>query len=332
MQVFAQSPKEAYEKAYKYEKDGNISEAMKWYKKSANLAITNEKESLKVIESLPFYAKEEAKSYEKTQQSYKKHIREFDSNETEQTVGQMLTGMFGIKPYNTNYLMPVVYDKSSRKDRKHLESQFQISFKRTMFSNLLGFDEQYVFGYTQTSWWQTFKHSMPFRETNYRPEVFIQGFYGDKNVALKGYKFGFLHESDGRDSNQSRSWNRLYLSTYWQIGNVFLTPRIWYRISEPKKKNPEDYKGDDNPDIQDYLGYGDLTITYPWRRHVFQAKIRNNLKFNSKNRGSFEFEWTFPLWSKNFFGYLNYFTGYGRSIEDYDSHSDRIGLGFAISR
>lgn len=329
-QLFALSPQEAYEKATKYEKDNNITEAMKWYKKAANLAMPSE--ALHVADDIPFYAKDEVKKYKNTQKAYKEYFTRFEDNETEHTVGQMLTGLFGLQPYHTNYLLPVVYDKSSHEDRKHFETQFQISFKKTLFSDLLGFDEKYAFGYSQTSWWQTFKDSKPFRETNYRPEVFVYGFYGDKESMLKGYQLGFLHESNGRDYERSRSWNRVYLTTFWQMGDFFVMPRVWYRIPESAKRYPNDDKGDDNPDIEDYLGYGDLTIAYPWKKHVFQAKLRNNLKFNSKNRGSLELEWTFPLWSKNFFGYINYFTGYGRSLEDYNTHSDRIGLGFALSR
>lgn len=328
--LHALTPKEAYHKALMYEKNGDEKMAMKWYKKSASLAL-HEQNPTKT-EELPVYVKDEVKSYEKVTSKYQEYFSPFENKQTEQTVGQILTGIFGLQPYHTNYLLPVVYAKAGHKNRKHYETQFQISFKKTMFSNLLGFDENYAFGYSQTSWWQTFKESKPFRETNYRPEIFVYGFYGDRNSSLKGYQLGLLHESNGMDFERSRSWNRLYLSTFWQFGNFFVVPRVWYRFPERTKRSVNDEGGDDNPDIEDYLGYGDLTVALPWRSHVFKAKLRNNLKFNSKNRGALELEWTFPLWSKNFFGYINYFTGYGSSLEDYNTHSDRVGIGFALSR
>lgn len=325
VQLFALTPQDAYEKASKYEKNGDTKEAMRWYKKAAELAIPT-------TQSTPNYIKEETTSVKGVQKAYKEYFSKLEDNQTDETVEQILTGVFGLQPYHTNYLLPVVYDSSTHENRKHLETQFQISFKKTMFSDLLGFDEQYAFGYTQTSWWQTFKTSKPFRETNYRPELFVYGFYKDKNSYLKGYQFGFLHESNGRDKERSRSWNRLYLTTFWQFGNFFISPRVWYRIPEREKRDINDENGDDNPDIQNYLGYGDLSIAFPWRKHVIQAKLRNNLKLNSKNKGALELDWTFPLWSQNFFGYLNFFTGYGSSLEDYNTHSNRIGLGIAFSR
>lgn len=330
LNVYALSPKEAYEKAMLYEKNGDEKMALEWYKKSALLSLNENNETN--LSKLPSYAKDEIKTYEKITKDYKEYLTPFDNNETEQTVGQIITGLFGVQPYHTNYLMPVVYDRSNHVNRKHYETEFQISLKKNMASNLLGFNEKYAFGYSQTSWWQTFKESKPFRETNYRPEIFVYGFYGDKYSFLKGYQLGILHESNGMDFQKSRSWNRLYLTTFWQLGDLFVSPRVWYRFPERKKKHINDEGGDDNPDIEDYLGYGDLSLSLPWRSHLFTATLRNNLKFNSDNRGSFEFEWTFPIANKNLFIYINYFTGYGNSLEDYNTHSDRVGLGFALSR
>ncbi len=64
--------------------------------------------------------------------------------------------------------------------------------------------------------------------------------------------------------------------------------------------------------------------------------IRNNLEFDSVNRGAVQLDWTFPLpnviSSKNTFGLLQVFSGYGNSLIDYDQEIHKIGLGIAFSR
>ena len=139
-----------------------------------------------------------------------------------------------------------------RSDRKQVEAKFQISVKKNILTNFFKMNETINFGYTQTSWWQLYKDSSPFRETNYQPEIFVTLPYGkrDKTV-LKGFKFGFLHESNGQPKGDSRSWNRIYLRSYFQAGNLFISPRVWYKI-------PEEKESDDNPDIDKYMGYGDF--------------------------------------------------------------------------
>lgn len=327
--LFANNAQQAFQKALEFEKNNDINNALKWYKISAKLSLQNEQNTTK---NEPQIINEQIANIKIQQKEYENTINKIDDNQTNQTLGQMFFSYFKLLPYKTNYALPLVYDKTASLGKKHFETQFQISFKKDLASNLLGFNERYAFGYTQISFWETFKNSKPFRESNYQPELFVYGLFENQKRALKGYQIGLLHESNGEDFENSRSWNRIYLSTFWQFGNVFLTPRVWYRFPEREKRSINDDKGDDNPDIQSYYGYGDLELMYPYKNHVFKAKLRNNLKFNSQNKGALEFEWSFPLWSKDFFGYINYFTGYGRSLQEYNAHTDRIGIGFALSR
>ena len=64
--------------------------------------------------------------------------------------------------------------------------------------------------------------------------------------------------------------------------------------------------------------------------------LRNNLDLNSSNKGGAELNWTFPLpeflFTKNTYGLLQLYSGYGSSLIDYDREVNRIGLGIAFSR
>eukprot|EP01029_Cantina_marsupialis_P025166 TRINITY_DN66200_c0_g1_i1.p1 TRINITY_DN66200_c0_g1~~TRINITY_DN66200_c0_g1_i1.p1 ORF type:complete len:338 (-),score=27.78 TRINITY_DN66200_c0_g1_i1:192-1058(-) len=255
-------------------------------------------------------------------------LDDFDDKETKQTVVQMLANSFDLYPYQENYLMPFSYDTKKRKDgREQTEVKFQLSVKKPIVTNLFNMNETINFGYTQTSWWQLYNDSAPFRETNYKPEVFIEIPYGKKNkTALKGFKFGLLHESNGQGEDKSRSWNRLYLTSYFQAGNLFIAPRVWYRL-------PESESEDDNPDIQKYLGYGDLTLMYPYKDHTFKLLLRNNLRMSDDNKGFAQLDWTFPMFgSKSTFGFLQLSSGYGDSLIDYDQEVNRISFGISLSR
>ena len=251
-----------------------------------------------------------------------------EDKETNNTLEQMITGNFGLYPYRKNYILPVIYDIKTKKDRNEFETKFQFSIEKPISYNFFKLNESISVAYTQKSFWQTNSDSSPFRETNYKPEIFIQFPYkGSKR--LKGYKFSLIHESNGREAQYSRSWNRLYLEGYFQLTNVFVIPRLWYRIPEKKID-------DDNIDILDYYGYGDITILYPYKQHSFEIKLRNNLKLNSKNKGAVSLNWAFPLpeflSTQNSYGFLQVFSGYGESLIDYDEELHKIGFGIAFSR
>jgi len=298
---FAISAKEAYQKAQFYEKSGDIKKALFWYKKSATINISKTKTD-KVMQK-----KELCKIVNR-----KKFLLPFE-------------------PYKTNYILLGSYNGVQHSDRKRFETKFQISIKKKLFTNIFGFENQLYFGYTQKSFWQTSERSHPFRETNYAPEFFLNIPNSDKNSMLKSYKIGLLHESNGRGGIYSRSWNRIYLQGFFEYRDIFIMPRVWYRIPERRKTSIFDANGDDNPDIWKYLGYGDIKLILPYRKNIFSVTLRDNLR-SSDNKGSIKFNWSFPVTKNDIYLYLQIFSGYGESLIDYNKRNNKIGIGFAISR
>jgi len=299
---FAITAKEAYIKAKSLEKAGDIQDALLWYKKSAELSLNIKKKEIeKNIKSEVF-----------------KRERLAHNNKL-------------IEAYKTNYIMPVTYNTVYHNGRKSVETEFQISIKKKLLSNFLGLNERLYFGYTQRSFWQTTKKSSPFRETNYMPEFFVVFPYVNKITYLNSYKIGLLHQSNGRGGLNSRSWNRLYLQGFFKYKKITIVPRVWYRLPERKKRYPLDANGDDNPDIWNYMGYGDLKIIYPYKKHRFSFIFRDNLRSHN-NKGAIKFKWTFPLFKDGIYGYIQLFNGYGESLIDYNKQNSKIGIGFAITR
>jgi phospholipase A1 len=172
--------------------------------------------------------------------------------------------------------------------------------------------------------------SAPFRETNYEPEVFWATPFDWAPFGLDAglLAFGMSHQSNGRGGDLSRSWNRIYANVAFEKENLVVAVKPWWRIPENEKDDPQDADGDDNPDIDDYMGNFEFTTIYRRGGHEWAPMLRNNL--TSDNKGAVQLEWTFPLW-RGVRGYAQYFNGYGESLIDYNADVERIGVGIQLS-
>jgi len=340
-----------------------------WYKAAASKYATSSKtKTSDKDESYLDTLNQQFSSNEKVQKSSEYALAKMDTDtpETKAILSSILDGnFFGLQPYNTNYFLPISYsqDKPNRVSARygnnlpggydtynnHTEVKFQLSLKKLLTYDILGWNESISAAYTQKVWWQLYDESGPFRETNYLPEIFMtiptsQAL--DDSIGLKALKLGFIHESNGQEGYRSRSWNRLYATGMWQWDNLFLATRVWYRIEEDRKpdwfyeQDPaygyEDIAaqsdGDDNPDITDYLGYGDIKLDYLYKKHQFGLLLRNNLDFDD-NKGAIELNYSYPLLnSPTTFIYLKLFNGYGESLIDYNVDVTKASVGFSFSR
>lgn len=247
-------------------------------------------------------------------------------------------GAFLFRPHRANYFLPLKYS-SAPNDQPFrdtfpqpdlgldpIEAELQLSFKIKAMEGAFGYDDiDLWFGYTATSFWQAYNDgiSAPFRETNYAPETMLV-FRTDYTLAGFRGRFvnlGLMHESNGRREGLSRSWNRFYMQFGFERDNLALLIRPWYRI-------PEHDGEDDNPDIVDYMGHGDLQVIYRKGRNAYSLLLRNN--FDSPNRGALRLDWSFPLYGR-LKGYVKYFTGYGESLIDYNHRQQSFGLGVSLT-
>ncbi|MDX2425014.1 MAG: phospholipase A [Cycloclasticus sp.] len=245
---------------------------------------------------------------------------------------------FSLLPHKPNYIM-LGYNTSEpnhepykqefsdqRADLQHLETKFQISMKLPVVQGVFnGYGDLYA-GYTNRSFWQQFNktNSSPFRDTNHEAESWLSF---DTDYDLAGLhnsviRTGFTHQSNGQSGSLSRSWNRVYTDFILERGDVYLSFKPWFRISESSSN-------DDNPDIEDFLGNFELRGLYKKQQHSFDFMFRNNLKTGS-NRGAIELGWSFPI-HKKVRGYVQWFNGYGESMLDYDNHTNSIGFGIQLS-
>ena len=251
-----------------------------------------------------------------------------------------------LTPHKRNYLLPISYvfepnDGPFERDRgegidgdglRNFEATFQISLKVPLVENLLLDEDSLHIGFTTVSFWQAYSSSIsaPFRETNYEPEIFWSAplRWTPFGVDATALQLGLSHQSNGRSGTLSRSWNRLYANFVLERDRLVFSFKPWWRIPEDPKSSPEDSSGDDNPDIERYMGSFEFTTVYRRDDHELSLLIRNNLREN--NKGALRLDWTFPLW-RNIRGYAQYFNGFGESLIDYDVRTQRIGVGILLS-
>ena len=250
-------------------------------------------------------------------------------------------GTWNIRSYQPVYLMPGFWTSNKNElpesenpnnietEKQNLtstEAKFQLSLKTKAVENILGDNGDLWLGYTQSSRWQVYnsEESRPFRETNYEPEASL---IFRTNYDLLGLNWRMLgltinHQSNGRSDPLSRSWNRVMLNLGFEKDNFALMVRPWYRFEEKRED-------DNNPEIKNYIGRGDMTAFYRYKEHDFSLMLRHTLKGGDDNRGAVQFDWSFPI-SGRLRGQFQLFDGYGESLIDYNHRATYVGLGVSL--
>lgn len=216
------------------------------------------------------------------------------------------------------------------------EALIQLSFKYQLFGDAghVGGDAPLIngihFGYTQRMFWDLGSESSPFRNIDFMPELFFLQpavKVGD-GIALGG-QVGLRHESNGRDGDASRSANTLYIQPVATLPagdyTVSIGPRLFYYVGDLE----------DNPDIRRYRGSTGLFFEVG-KDDGLRLTTQSRLNFSS-GKGAVEAELSYPFdkivdTSLNLYVFGQAFAGYGENLLDYNRHTTRLRVGFAIVR
>jgi len=232
----------------------------------------------------------------------------------------------GLSLHKPMSLLPLTY--SGRYPGNNSEVLFSVSLKFRVHKSV-----PLYFAYSQKSFFQALNgsQSKPFRENNFNPEAFfrLKPKHPEQWWHLAA-DLGIEHESNGQSLPDSRSWDRLYVAPYWQREKTLVYWKWWWRIPEQQKRPETDPKRDDNPNIQDFLGYSELKIQQQLFDH---HQISSTLRFNpTTGRGSAGVVYTVPGPGDGFFWTFYAFNGYGESLLDYDRSVTRVGVGISVAR
>ncbi len=223
---------------------------------------------------------------------------------------------FGL--YKDNYFITGV-PTNMPVNNQTADAKFQLSIRQRLFNSVMPFNTQLMLIYTQKSFWDIYQESSPFKDSNYNPGLLLTKPIIDDNKMKGVVSFSLEHESNGRDSLDSRSWNYFTISgTYFFNYNSWIQAKLWHgKISE------------DNADLADYRGYGLLALNYRSKDDRFTASfVFNPTKNFSANT---QFELSYQLNKRaNQSLFFQWYNGYGESLLDYNAYTSMIRVGICI--
>ena len=245
-----------------------------------------------------------------------------------------------ISGFNPNYLL-LGADSLESNDglgNGDCDIKFQLSFSRritateemsdTPLIGALDDDSPLFFAFTQRAWWDICRHSSPFRETNYAPSLFWSRPHRLFGVDTRVF-VGYIHESNGRDGDASTGWDRVFVRARVPFGRSDRAPRRWtadLALWEPFKVS------DNNPDLEQFAGYGELALTYVARPGVtVRLTGRKGGGLLRWERGLGELDVAFPFFGTGLQMLVQYTNGYGTSLERFDQHEYAVRVGILFS-
>lgn len=200
--------------------------------------------------------------------------------------------------------------------------KFQISFAIRLTNATLPWHTYLYLFYTQKTFWNIFENSLPMRDMNFNPGVgwtkpfFIKDRYVGKMTLI------LEHESNGRDSIASRSWNKISLSGSAVVSDwLMVHAKFWIPLID----------GSLNRDILKYSGIfqNGFVLTTRDKKFSLGATFIKRQGWNLKCNTIFDFSWRIHEKSNtNIF--IQYYYGYGENLIDYNKLHSRIRAGIVF--
>lgn len=206
--------------------------------------------------------------------------------------------------------------------RTNSDVKFQISIAQRLTKTTLPGNSFVFLMYTQKTFWNIFEKSLPMRDINFNPGIgwsipfFSKGRYAGKFTLL------LEHESNGRDSIQSRSWNRITFSGSTIIDRwLMVHAKFWIPIID----------GENNRDILRYCGIcqGGVQVTTPDKKFGWALTLVKRMGWNFNFNTIFEFNWRIHKKSNQYI-FVQYYNGYGENLLDYNQFHSRLRVGIVI--
>jgi phospholipase A1 len=208
------------------------------------------------------------------------------------------------------------------------DAKFQISIRQRWMKTILPGNAFLMLTYTQKSFWNVYTKSSPFKDSNYNPGLILVKPMIYRNHLYGIASFAFEHESNGKDSFDSRGWNYFALShVYFFNANFSIQTKIWAGWLD---RGDDDLEGGGNTDLYKYRGYGLLAYNYRSSNDKFGASVIINPR-NKFGRFNTQIELNFKVSEKaNQYFFIQWYNGYGESLLDYNKYTSMLRMGICI--
>ena len=225
---------------------------------------------------------------------------------------------FGI--FKQNYIITgTTFRHGIHKDNS--DAKIQLSVRQRLIKRILPLHTYLFLSYTQRSFWELYRKSKPFYENIYNPTLGLGTPITRKNKIEGIMLLQFEHESNGRDSIWSRSWNRITITGIYELNpHLTLQLKVWVPFALS-----------DNPNIARYAGYGSVAATYRTLNDRFWGSAVITKRGGWRPSANIQLETGIRL-SKisNQYLFIQYTNGYNETMIDYDHFSQFLRIGFAI--
>lgn len=200
--------------------------------------------------------------------------------------------------------------------------KFQISIAQKLTRSTLPFGTYLYLFYSQKVFWNVLQNSLPMSDLNFNPGVGIAKPLFVRNRFIGKAFLLIEHESNGRDGDASRSWNKISLGASIMIDpNIIVHGKAWIPIID----------GGNNRDILKYCGIYQAGMQYYTNNRRFTASILLtkragwNLNYNTVVELAYRI-----LKRDNQYLFLQYYNGYGEGLLEYNKFHSELRVGIVI--
>lgn len=223
--------------------------------------------------------------------------------------------------YKDNYFIfgPSIGPKATK---ENTNVKFQISVRQKLTKSTLPGGTYLYLCYTQKVFWNILEKSLPMTDLNFNPGIGLAKPVFKNGKYIGKFILQLEHESNGRGSIESRSWNRLSLGGDVLITNNFLVhAKVWIPYVD----------GEHNKDLLKYVGIMQAGVELTsndrrWKGSLLLTKRKTwRLDFNTVAEISWQFsrnaDWNL---------FVQYYNGYGEGLLDYNKFSSHLRAGVVI--